>query len=81
MPFGLGKRYSADWAAIVVGLGAGLTLALYIESVVSNDWKTVYGVVNMVARVCALFGSYLAVVGLVLVSRISWVEQIGRAHV
>ena len=71
----LGKRYNADWAAIVVGLGGGLTAALYIETVLKNDWMTVYGVVNSVARICALAGSYLAIVGLILVSRISWVER------
>jgi predicted ferric reductase len=71
----LGKRYNADWAAIVLGVGVGLTAALYIETTRLSDWSTVYSIVTSVSRIGALLGSFFAIVGLVLVSRISWVER------
>ena len=71
----VGRRQSADWAALVLGLGLGLTAALYLESTTRSDWSSVYGIITALSRICALLGSYLAIVGLVLVSRISWVEK------
>ena len=71
----LGKRYNTDWAAIVLGIGLGLTAALYIETTSQSDWSSVYSTVISFSRISALLGSFLAIVGLVLVSRISWVER------
>ena len=71
----LGKRYNADWAAIVLGLGLGLTVALYVETTTQSDWNSVYAIVLSLSRIAALLGSFFAIVGLVLVSRISWVER------
>ena len=71
----LGKRYNADWAAIVLGVGVGLTAALYIETTRISDWSTVYSIITSLSRIGALLGSFFAIVGLVLVSRISWVER------
>ena len=65
----LGKRYNADWAAIVLGIGVGLTAALYIETTRSADWSSTYATVISLSRVSALLGSFLAIVGLGLVSR------------
>ena len=71
----VGKRVNADWAALVLGLGLGLTVAAYVETTTSYDWQSVYAIVTSISRICAMVGSYLALVGLVLVSRISWVEK------
>ena len=71
----VGRRLGADWAAIVLGLGLGLTAAIYLESTTRSDWSSVYAIISALSRICALLGSYLALVGLVLVSRISWVEK------
>ena len=71
----VGKRYNADWASIILGLGLGLTAALYIESTSHSDWTGVYPIITSVSRICALLGSYFAIVGLVLVSRISFIER------
>ena len=71
----IGKRSGADWASIVLGLGLGLTVAMYVETTTEADWRSVYAIVTSVSRIAALVGSYLALVGLVLVSRISWVES------
>ena len=71
----IGKRHNADWASILLGLGLGLTAALYLESTRASDWSSVYPVITSLSRICALLGSYLALVGLVLVSRISFIER------
>ena len=71
----IGRRTGADWASIVLGLGLGLTIAIYVETTTRSDWNSFYAGVTSVSRICAMVGSYLALVGLVLVSRISWVEK------
>ena len=71
----IGKRYSADWAAIVLGLGLGLMGALFLETTTRADWNSTYSIVISVSRICALLGSYLALVGVVLVSRVPWIEK------
>jgi predicted ferric reductase len=71
----IGSKANADWAAIVTGTGLGLTVALYLETVTASDWNSVYSVIISLSRIAALVGSYLAIVGLVLVSRISWIER------
>jgi predicted ferric reductase len=71
----IGKRYNADWAALILGTGLGLTIALYLETTTAMDWTGVYGIITSISRICAMVGSYLALVGLVLVSRISWIEK------
>ena len=71
----IGRRNEADWASIVVGLGLGLTVAMFVETTTREDWNSVYAVVTSISRIAALVGSYLALIGLVLVSRISWVEK------
>ena len=71
----IGRKSGADWASIILGLGLGLTVAMFVETTTSADWNSVYAIVTSVSRIAALVGSYLALVGLVLVSRISWVEK------
>jgi predicted ferric reductase len=71
----VGRRHGADWASLILGLGLGLTAAIYIDTTTANDWNSVYAIVTSISRICALFGAYLALVGFVLVSRVSWVER------
>ena len=71
----IGKRHNADWASIVLGLGLGLTAAIFLETTTPHDWSSPYPIIVSVSRICALLGSYLALVGLVLVSRIGWIER------
>lgn len=71
----IGRRINTDWASLVLGIGLGLTLALQIETTTSNDWNGVYPIITSVSRICALVGTYFALVGLVLVSRVSWIEK------
>jgi len=72
-------KYVVDWASLILGSGLGLTLAIFIETSTRNDWVWPYALIISISRLCALVGAYLALVGLVLVSRISWIEK-GVGH-
>ena len=72
---GIGHRINADWASILLGLGLGLTLALEIDTMTSGDWSGVYPSITSISRLAALTGSYFALVGLVFVARIPWIEK------
>ena len=72
---GVGHRINADWASIFLGVGLGLTLALEIDTMSSGDWAGVYPTITSVSRLAALIGSYFALVGLVFVARIPWIEK------
>ena len=64
-----------DLTSIITGVLFGLTCALYIETTNANDWDSVYAIITSFSRICALAGAYLALVGLVLVSRIPYIER------
>jgi predicted ferric reductase len=68
-----------DWAALMLGAGLGLTLALQMTTVRASDFQSVYAVVVTVSRLLALTGTYFAIVGIFLVARIPWVER-GVGH-
>ena len=68
-----------DWAALLLGAGLGLTLALELTTVRKNDFTSVYATLISASRLSALVGTYLAIVGIFLVSRIPWVEK-GVGH-
>ena len=71
----IGHRKSADNASLVLGIGLGLTLALQVDTITKNDVNSIYPLITSISRLCALVGTYLALVGLVLISRIAWVER------
>ena len=68
-------KYYADWASAVLGVGLGLTVAIFLESTTRSDWAWPYPAIISVSRICALVGTYFALVGIVMVSRISWIER------
>jgi predicted ferric reductase len=68
-----------DWAALMLGAGLGLTLALQATTLRSGDFKDFYSVVVTVSRLAALVGTYLSIVGIFLVARIPIVER-GVGH-
>lgn len=73
------KGLGVDWAALITGLGLGLTVALQLTSMSNSDINSVYAVISSLSRLFALVGTYFALVGILLVSRIPWVEQ-GVGH-
>ncbi|MDO8646081.1 MAG: ferredoxin reductase family protein [Candidatus Planktophila sp.] len=68
-----------DWAALLLGGGLGLTLALQLTTVRKSDFMTVYANIVSLSRLLALVGTYFALIGILLVARIPWVER-GVGH-
>jgi hypothetical protein len=64
-----------DGASGFLGIGLGLTLALQVTRMRQSDVSTVYAAVATSSRLCALTGTYFALVGIFLVARIPWVER------
>lgn len=73
------KGLGVDWAALITGVGLGLTIALQVTTLSTSDINSVYGAISSFSRLCALVGTYFALVGILLVSRIPWIEQ-GVGH-
>jgi signal transduction histidine kinase len=61
------------------GSGLGLTLALQVTTMRWSGISSVYSAIASISRGAGLVGNYFAIVGIVLVSRIPWVER-GVGH-
>ena len=72
-------KLGTDWASVLMGLGIGLTVALQLTTMKRADFRDVYQWLDSVARICALLGTYFALVGILFVARIPWVER-GVGH-
>ena len=75
---GLTRRrahFRLDLAAIVTGTGLGLTLSLLASTLTREDLSGTFTVITTLSRVAALAGTYLALLGLLLVARITWIER------
>lgn len=68
-----------DWAAWLLGIGLGLTLALQVTTMRASDINSVYSVIASLSRLAALTGTYFAIVGIFFVARIPVVER-GVGH-
>ena len=76
------RKFSAagtDWAALLTGLGLGLTVALELTTLRKSDLANIYSILQATSRFAALIGTYFALLGILLVSRIPWVER-GVGH-
>lgn len=76
------RKFSAagtDWAALLTGLGLGLTVAIELTALRASDLSSFYLIVQTISRFAALIGTYFALLGILLVSRIPWVER-GVGH-
>ncbi len=62
-------------ASLVLGIGLGLTLGIFFKTTTHHDWLWPYPTILSISRICALVGTYFALVGLVMVSRIAWIER------
>ncbi len=69
------KRFIGDQAFLITGLGLGFTLTIQITTLTVGDFANVYAVITTISRFFALTGSYLAIVGLLLIARIPWIEN------
>ena len=66
---------TSRWASLVLGLGLGLSLGIFFKTTTLHDWSWPYPLITSLSRICAMSGTYLALVGLVMVSRIAWIEK------
>ncbi len=76
------RKFSAagtDWAAVLTGLGLGLTVAIELTALRASDISSLYSLIQTISRFAALIGTYFALLGILLVSRIPWVER-GVGH-
>jgi predicted ferric reductase len=73
------RTAGVDWAALITGLGLGLTIALQLTTMTKSDISSFYSSINSLSRLCALVGTYFALLGILLVARIPWVER-GVGH-
>lgn len=69
------SRRQGDLFALAVGIGAGITLAVTIPALVDTATASSAGLVNALGIVTAMAGTYLALVGIVLMSRLPWLER------
>jgi predicted ferric reductase len=67
--------FRLDLAAIVTGVGLGLTLSLLASTLTREDVTGTFQIITTISRVAALAGAYLALLGLLLVARITWIER------
>ena len=72
---GIGKNSNIEIASAGLGLCLGLSSALYLETTSQTDWNSVYNIMVSISRISALLGSFLALVGLVLIARMPWIEK------
>jgi predicted ferric reductase len=76
------RKHSAagvDWAAWLLGIGLGLTLALQVTTMRKSDIDSVYAIVASLSRLAALTGAYFSIIGIFFVARIPAVER-GVGH-
>lgn len=69
------KFARGDQLTWLTGLGLGLTVAMQVTTLSSFDFTDPYSIITTISRFFALVGSYLAIIGLLLIARIPWVEQ------
>lgn len=62
-------------AIFLSALGAGITLGFAISDATYDDAHSINGVITLVSRFCALIGTYLVLVSLLMIARIPWVEK------
>ena len=70
------RRLADDQLSIITGLGLGFTLAIQITTLTTSDFADIYSQITTASRFFALTGSYLSIIGLLLIARISWVENV-----
>ncbi len=69
------NRLVGDQAFWITGLGLGFTLTIQITTLAAGDFSDIYAVITTASRFFALVGSYLSIIGLLLIARIPWIEN------
>ena len=69
------RKLIDDQVSLITGLGLGFTIAIQLTTLTRSDFADVYSQITTASRFFALIGSYLAIIGLLLIARISWIES------
>ena len=69
------RKVIDDQVSLITGLGLGFTIAIQLTTLTRSDFADVYSQITTASRFFALIGSYLAIIGLLLIARISWIES------
>jgi len=69
------RRVIDDQVSLITGLGLGFTIAIQITTLTRSDFADIYSQITTASRFFALIGSYLAIIGILLIARISWIES------
>lgn len=69
------SRRKGDLAALLAGLGGGITLAITLPTVLGTTLGAPGGIANSIGLLTAMVGTYLALLAIVLMARLLWVER------
>jgi predicted ferric reductase len=64
-----------DLAALVAGVGGGLTAAITAPVILATSWSAPGAVASALGIVTAMAGTYLALLSLLLMARLPWLEH------
>jgi predicted ferric reductase len=70
------RKLIDDQVSLITGLGLGFTIAIQLTTLTRSDFADIYSQITTASRFFALIGSYLAIIGLLLIARISWIESV-----
>lgn len=74
-PLARPNRRVADSLLVVTGLGALFILAIFIHGESAAVLREPDGILLAISRLCALVGTYLMLIMVVLISRLPWLER------
>ncbi len=69
------SRRAGNLAALVAGIGGGITAAVTAPAIIGTDVTDLGSVANTLGIVTAMAGTYLALIGIVLMARLPWLEH------
>jgi len=72
---GIGHPLGFDLALFIFGVNLSLTLILAIWSTTKNDYNSFYSLLLTFSRLAAVIGTYLSLVGLILIARVPIIEK------
>ena len=76
------SRRIGNLAAFVAGLGAGITAAFTLPSISHTNWSTLGALANAVGIATAMLGTYLALLAILLMARLPWLEhEVGQDRI
>ncbi len=70
-----GGRRAGDLAALIAGVGGGITAAITAPVIIGTDWSTPGAIANALGLVTAMAGTYTALLSILLMARLPVLEH------